>query len=53
MEKELPKLLLSTNELNTILVWYETLKDEGGNEEVDDALYAKLDKHFDEAVGVG
>lgn len=42
-----PTLRLSRDELETILVWYETLRDEGGNEPEDDVLYEKLADAFD------
>lgn len=44
---EIPKLFITSAELDTILVWYETLKAEGGNEKEDDALYSKLEQHYE------
>lgn len=42
-----PKLQLSRDELESILVWYEMLREEGGNEPEDDVLYEKLADAFD------
>lgn len=42
-----PTPQLSRGELESILVWYETLRDEGGNEPEDDVLYEKLADAFD------
>lgn len=46
MTKEASKFHITSTELHTILVWYETLQQEGGNEEEDDTLYERLEQHW-------
>lgn len=46
-DKQNPTLIVTRGELNTILEWYETLRDERGNEPQDDALFQKLSDAYD------